>query len=225
METPEAARVVDPFADRASMVARLLLRSPDRTWGVRELADEAGTGLGSTSRVIRHLERWGHLRVDRAGRASVVGVADAMGLFTAWTSRYAWHQNAAVSFHAPIGSQPRFLDRLPSILGRVRWAFTLQSGASLVAPHTLGSERIHIYVDPAAGPLKEAGVRVGWRPAADGTVVLMNPYHKKSVWFDEQRCEGLPVVSTLQLALDLWHYPVRGREQAEHLLHTVAGWA
>jgi hypothetical protein len=32
------------------------------------------------------------------------------------------------------------------------------------------------------------------------------------------RSAGSLVVSDLQLALDLWHYPIRGREQAEHLI-------
>jgi hypothetical protein len=28
-------------------------------------------------------------------------------------------------------------------------------------------------------------------------------------------------VSPLQLVLDLWHYPVRGREQAQHLIEAI----
>jgi hypothetical protein len=34
---------------------------------------------------------------------------------------------------------------------------------------------------------------------------------------------SVPVVSMLQLILDLWNYPVRGREQAERLLATLEG--
>jgi hypothetical protein len=48
----------------------------------------------------------------------------------------------------------------------------------------------------------------------------MLPYYSDSVWWALERRRGLPVVSALQLALDLWHYPLRGREQAEHLLET-----
>jgi hypothetical protein len=46
----------------------------------------------------------------------------------------------------------------------------------------------------------------------------MRPWYAESVWFGLERRKGLPVVSELQLILDLWQYPVRGLEQAEHLL-------
>ncbi|NIM52031.1 MAG: hypothetical protein GTO22_22770 [Gemmatimonadales bacterium] len=49
----------------------------------------------------------------------------------------------------------------------------------------------------------------------------MQPWYRQSVWHDLQRARQTPIVSTLQLVLDLWHYPVRGREQSEHLLRTV----
>ena len=47
-------------------------------------------------------------------------------------------------------------------------------------------------------------------------LVLMAPYYKHSV-YDSREMEGLRVVSDIQLYLDLYKYPVRGREQAEHL--------
>ena len=48
-------------------------------------------------------------------------------------------------------------------------------------------------------------------------LVLMMPYYKHSVFYDSREVEGLRVVSDIQLYLDLYGYPVRGREQAEHL--------
>jgi hypothetical protein len=33
--------------------------------------------------------------------------------------------------------------------------------------------------------------------------------------------DEVPVVSDLQLVLDLWHYPLRGREQGEHIRDTI----
>jgi hypothetical protein len=45
----------------------------------------------------------------------------------------------------------------------------------------------------------------------------MMPYYKHSVFYDSREIEGLWVVSDIQLYLDLYRHPVRGREQAEHL--------
>lgn len=45
----------------------------------------------------------------------------------------------------------------------------------------------------------------------------MAPYYKHSVYYDSREIEGLRAVSDIQLYLDLFGYPVRGREQAEYL--------
>jgi hypothetical protein len=57
-----------------------------------------------------------------------------------------------------------------------------------------------------------------WKPAADGRLVIMRPYYEEAVWRGLSEGGGIKIVSMTQLILDLWHYPLRGREQAEHLL-------
>lgn len=48
-------------------------------------------------------------------------------------------------------------------------------------------------------------------------IILMKPKYKKSVFYQSRMIQGLNVVSDLQLYLDLYHYPKRGREQAEKI--------
>lgn len=216
-----ASRSFDPFADRSSLVARTLLQSVnERAWGVRELAEAAGVGPATVTRSIRGLERYQVVQVRRTGRDSEIRLTDAGKLFTLWTGRYDWTKNQSLAVQAPVGDPLRFIRRLPSTLGPHRWALTLQSGASLVAP-LAAWERIHAYVD-VAGPedLVEIADQAGWPVGGEGRLVLMKPYYRDSVWHDARVVGDLPVVSDLQLALDLWHYPLRGREQAEHILST-----
>ena len=49
----------------------------------------------------------------------------------------------------------------------------------------------------------------------------MKPLYADSVWYGRQSRRGIPVVSELQLILDLWRYPVRGLEHAEHILRHI----
>ena len=49
------------------------------------------------------------------------------------------------------------------------------------------------------------------------------PYYRVSAFFDCQEAAGLPVVSDLQLYLDLYDHPLRGREQAEQILERRLG--
>jgi hypothetical protein len=120
---------------------------------------------------------------------------------------------------SPVGDPKKFLPRLrPTLEGR-RWALSLHAGASLVAPHAEW-RRIHLYLDADPSGARALARAAGWRWVQEGVLSLMLPFYSESVWRDQEVRRGLPVVSVLQLALDLWHYPLRGREQAEHLLET-----
>ena len=221
LRVPGAARRFDPFSDRSSLIVRTLLgagRRRDRDWGVREIAVAAGVAPATATRVVRQLERDGAIEVSRSGRTARLRLTSARTLFESWTRRYDWARNASVAFHAPIGDPIRFLRGAKGAFANRRWMLTLQAGAALVAPHATW-DRIHVYVEAdRVGELQDLGYRAGWTPSNDGRLVLMKPYYRDSVWHDGRRLQALPVVSDLQLALDLWHYPVRGREQAEHLL-------
>ena len=165
----------------------------------------------------------GFLVLDEAQFDFGLGANDTARLFAAWTQAYDWVRNPSLAFNAPIGDAARFLARTAKTWSGPRWALTLHAVASRIAPIATW-DRIHIYVDvPDASGLEYAGEEQGWEPAEQGNVVLMKPYYKSSVWHGMEVSGGIPVVSPLQLALDLWHYPLRGREQAEHLLGAMAG--
>lgn len=100
------------------------------------------------------------------------------------------------------------------------------------APATLAHAEIHSLSEPCrclgvnkvTGSVRERGparshsfVSRGGMGSANANP-QMAPFYMDSVWRGTRSVHGLPVVSTLQLILDLWHYPIRGREQAEHLI-------
>jgi DNA-binding transcriptional ArsR family regulator len=229
----------NPFADRASLVVRVLLQHPKETWTGSALARAAGVSLPTVSLATEALREAGLVRVTRAGRTSAIELVDPTAVIMQWAQRYDWRRNRAVAFAAPVGSPERFLHRLPKMLGHAmttgrvsrrarsddrRWALTLQAGAALVAPYAKW-DRIHAYVEAeGVDDLVEIGARAGWPISAEGKLVLLAPYYRTSVWHARMRVHGLPVVSQTQLILDLWNYPVRGREQAEKLMQQ-AGWA
>lgn len=214
-------RSFDPFADRSSLVLRTLLKHhQDRTWGVRELAEAAGVGPATVTRTIRELERYQVVNVHRAKRESEIRLTDRRALFAIWTGAYDWTKNQTVTLQAPVGDPVRFLRRSKGIFESYRWALTLQAGASLVAPHATW-ERVHVYVDvQSVDGLLEIAKQQEWSVGDEGRLVLMKPYYRDSAWHGAREIQGLPIVADLQLALDLWHYPLRGREQAEHIIST-----
>ncbi len=61
--------------------------------------------------------------------------------------------------------------------------------------------------------------RMNLKRAEQGAnLILMLPYYKHSALHDSRIIDSLSVVSDIQLYLDLHGYPIRGIEQAEHLL-------
>ncbi|HYR07069.1 MAG TPA: helix-turn-helix domain-containing protein [Longimicrobium sp.] len=215
-------RRVDPFSDRNSLITRILLEEPGRRWGVREIAAAAELSPGTTSQVVRTLASVGVVDFRRRGRNAEVWVANPVSLIGRWVSAYSWERNQAAAFAAPMGDPLRFVRRAERAFRSRRWALTLQGGASLVAPHA-SWQRLHVYMDvKSVRELFDVADAEGWPAAQDGGLVLMKPYYRHSVWHGLRMVEDLPVVSDTQLVLDLWHYPLRGMEQAEHLLTTAS---
>ena len=218
---PTGQETRNPFSDRGSLVTRTLFEhGTGRIWTIREIAAEADVSLGLASYVVGELARRNLVSVRPEGRTKRVQLRDRVTLIEQWSREYDWQRNRAMSFHAPVGSPQRFLKRLPEIFeGRV-WALTLQAGASLIAPHATW-DNIHVYVQAEDEDVLGIAQAVGWSASPEGGLFLMRPFYRDSVWRGARSVHGLPIVSTLQLILDLWHYPIRGREQAEHLIMHV----
>jgi hypothetical protein len=222
MAMPEAAS--DPFADRSSLVVRTLLsHSARRPWGIRELATRAGVGLGTASRVVDQLHRLNLIEAARKpGKRGTVRVVDPQRVLDRWTRAYDWTRNELLTVHAPIGDPEAFVAgrQLYDAFRGHRWALTLQAGAAFVVRYAAW-ERVHVYVDvPDSRELGLIALTNRWTPGDDGGLVLMRSFYRTSLWpsaHDIGRGIGsdLWIVSNLQLVLDLWNYPLRGREQAE----------
>jgi len=84
--------------------------------------------------------------------------------------------------------------------------------------------------------LRDLASELGWMPDISGNVILMQPHYRDSVWHNLSMSTNssmnsknaianrtVPVVSDVQLIVDLWNYPIRGRETAEQLLRPLEG--
>ena len=216
VESPPAGR--NPFSDRASLIVRVLFaEGADRVWMSSELACHAGVADSTCSYVIRELSRMRLVRVERDGRESRVSLIDEVALLEAWTRSYDWRRNTSISVNAPVGSTSRFLRRL-SRSEMPRWAVTLHAGSDVLRKFA-PVEKVHLYVDVQnrEGLGRFAGEQ-GWDHTLDGSLVLMAPYYRQSLWPTVRTVDGIQIVSALQLILDLWEHPLRGRETAEVLL-------
>jgi hypothetical protein len=174
-----------------------------------------------SSHIVRQLAAEEIVRTRKDGRRLLVELVAPRRLLEAWTARYDWRKNTALSLAAPMADDERFLHRFAEMMGQRKWALTLLAGAWLrnrYAP----TDRLHVYVDSATDvDLKEVARTLEWASEPTGQLVLLRPAYRTSVWHEMQRVRELPVVSDLQLVVDLWHYPVRGRETAEQMFERM----
>ena len=142
---------------------------------------------------------------------------DRMAMVTEWSREYDWRDNIILEVGAPVESVKRFLFRIRSGLSDIRWAVTLHAGASVMATRT-PVENINIYVDlDTEEEIWNLARNMNWNPEEGGKLRIWAPKYRTAVWRRISDIQGIPVVSPLQLILDLWNHPDKGRETAEVL--------
>jgi len=207
------------FSPMASRIVRIFLVSSKQEWSILGLSKEAKTGYGHTHRVVETLLRMGLCRKTETNR---VVVANPSELLTRWASYHDFALlNKVHSYFSLDADLDGFIKKLATIEKRdLRYALTLQAGATLVSPYVRPAN-IHLYVK--GEKLDEWEKFLGLQlTELGGNVFLVEPYDE-GVFYKVQQRRRVWVVSNIQLYVDLYNYPARGREAAEHLRQGVIG--
>lgn len=99
---------------------------------------------------------------------------------------------------------------------------TLYSASRLISPY-VKDDRYFIYLkvppEKWVGVLKDLELQLNlYRLVQGGNVCFAAPFYHSSVFRDAKTIKGCPVVSDLQLYLDLMTFPPAGPEEAQHLI-------
>ena len=212
---------IDIFSDRASLVLRALIAKPDQFLTVRALAEDASISVGWASEVLGEIEERGYLERKPRQGCRIIKIES---LLDDWTNQYEFlSRNRIQSYFINAESLDEILGKLKTscVSWEVDLALTVHAGAHLVAPFVRYGE-CHVYLsddgdfDEQAGHLVDALGLV--QPYAGGNFHIVRPYYRKAAFFQARTINNLVVASDLQLYLDLFRFPVRGREQAEKVL-------
>src|SRR5437899_11896890 len=133
------------FAPRATSVVRVLLAEASRAWRLEELAKAAAVSLGHSHNVVKRLEELAWVERDDTQRIHLGKPAD---LLEAWCESYSYRENDIASYAVPERLTRKFMSDVAQAAGAQgrRYAFTLNAGASLIAPH-LRAASVHVYLD------------------------------------------------------------------------------
>lgn len=222
------------FGDLDQWLLKVLLfaRSQVIGWGgprgpIRNLAQLAKLAAVSPPLVYRWaaaMERSGYL-VKRMGRVPVLTNLDS--LLGEWRGRYRLTDNNSIPCSSVFGEHTdasfrnEFLNRLRRLPDSAPpCALT---GHLACGPYRLthsDARSIHLYYSGEPSDLMEA-LQVVPSDNPGAPIVLLQPKHRRSIFGGVSRVDDVPVCDILQVYLDLYHLPDRGREQADFVYERI----
>ena len=215
---PSRSTEPDIFQGKAACVLHALLQSPHHAWHVTELAQEAKVAAGTALKVCETLEKM--LWMERTGRGplSTRKLTAPDALLDAWADKHRLKDYHIQRYYRWSGS----LEELALVLGEslekqeIPYAATLTLGALHRAPHLSELSEL-AFLLPAQADLTALVAEHKLQPAEEGANILFLRTKTDGAFLYRQCCEGFWVASDVQLYLDLWASPGRGKEQAAHL--------
>ncbi len=203
------------YSPKAERVLRVLLTAGKRTWRMQELADESQVSLGQVANVKKLLADREWIKTEADGLRLRSFDDAVLPMLTEWAQNYRADRSAAGEYYS-LDPIPQTEAALVSASRRLktRLAFSGFSGAGRLAP-AVRYQRITAY---AVGGFSALADSVRLKPVSSGAnVTLIEPYDE-GVFYGTKEFEGAPVVSPVQLYLDLVQTKGRGEEAAAAIL-------
>jgi len=212
------------LSDKATMIVQAMLSQPGRKWVARDFEKEFGAGRARAAVVLSELRAKGFVGGVRSGRLAYSVLQNKEELIEEWLKLYKFERNESYLYYS---ARKNVLSRLKSYFASKNqeqtYALTLHTGANLIT-HYVNTPTMYCYLP--AKDFKNASLDL--RQALDlkelkrgGNFCVIKPYYKTAVFLNTQKIKGYSVVSDLQLYLDLYHFPQRGKDHAEYLLKTL----
>lgn len=215
---PRPRRLRTIFRGSAAQVVHALLLEPKRQWHVQDLATRAEAAPSTVHQVFTFLEEQLWAEKQGKGPKAVRVVRDPGALVDAWAEVHSLATYTPHRFHRWTQQPAELLRSATGALDQlgIEYALTLASGAQLVAPFSTQVPRLSLLVPASAEPDHVAEL-ADLRRVDEGETITFLATHERWPLLFRRRLGGSWVASDVQLYLDLWAWPQRGKEQARHL--------
>lgn len=208
------------YADKSSLVLDWLLRVglSKESFSLREVAKEAGISLGLVQRVFNILVLKGLLQVEGVRTAKRFSFNKPKELLESWLEHYSIVKKCKIRTYrsALSGKSEWFKSLKKSGLG-ADVTLALHSAAEALGLKNTNLEGLELYVlDPSIRAKLENALQL--EPQERGyEVLLIEPYYKMLLKQNKKDDKEIDICPLLLVFLDLYHFPLRGQEQAEFI--------
>jgi hypothetical protein len=210
------------FADKATLILRRMLRDPERQWVVRDFNGSQGVSLGLAQQILEAMARLGYVERIKKGPASYTVLSDAGELIKAWTAAYNFEWNEVYTYYT---HDVQILKKIKAALKGSAYALTLHTGANLLTSY-VKTDHVYLYLSTSYWEKDILSIRQRLdlkELVQGGNIHFIRSFYRTTAFDGKRMIEGYPVVSNLQLFLDLYHFQPRGREHAEFLKEQIEG--
>lgn len=211
-----ARKMKNIFADKATLVIRKILQYPEKKWVVRDFTGPQGVSIGMAQEVLEAMRKHGYVERVKKGPMSYTILTNKEKLIADWLKEYRFDLNIIDTYYNP---DKNILKKIKKVLKKNQYVLALHTGANLITSF-VKTEQVFIYMNLQDWEKDILNIRQGLELkelAMGGNIHLIRAFYKNSAFFNVQKIKGFPVVSSLQLYLDLYNFQPRGREHAEYL--------
>ena len=208
------------YADKSSLVLDWLLREglSKESFSLREVAKEAGVSLGLVQRVFNILVLKGLLQVEGVRTSKRFSFNKPKELLESWLEHYSIVKKCKIrTYRSALSGKSEWFKALKKSGLGADVILALHSAAEALGLKNTNLEGLELYIlDPSIRPKLESALQL--EPQERGyEVLLIEPYYKmllKQGRKDGKEIGSCPLLLTF---LDLYHFPLRGQEQAEFI--------
>lgn len=212
------------YADKSSLVLDWLLRVgvDKESFALREVVREIGVSLGLAQRTLEALIYRGFVSVTGIRTSKSYRVTRPAALFQSWCAHYSIVKRCKMwTYQSRLLGRGDVLQKVLSSNLSDDTALALHSAAEAYGCKNTNLQTVELYLlDPTKIRRLERELRL--EPQERGyDVLLIQPYYKSLLKNCSSQHEGFTVSNPLLTYLDLYHFPLRGAEQAEFMADRI----
>lgn len=208
------------YADKSSLVLDWLLRKglSQESFSLREVAKEAGVSLGLVQRVFNILVLKGLLQVEGVRTSKRFSFKKPKELLESWLAHYSIVKKCKIrTYRSALSGKSEWFKALKKSGLGADVILALHSAAEALGLKNTNLEGLELYVlDPSIRPKLESALQL--EPQERGyEILLIEPYYKMLIKQNKKDGKEIGICPLLLTFLDLYHFPLRGQEQAEFI--------
>lgn len=215
---------VNIYAGKSALILAWLLRVgiDKEGFSLREVAKEVGVSLGLVQKVFGVLVLKGLLRAEGMRTAKRFFFKKSSLLLKSWLEHYSIVKKCKMrTYRSGFQEKAELFEALKKSNLSQKVVLALHSAAEVYGCKNTNLNTLELYMlDPSIRSKLENVLQL--EPQERGyEVLLIEPYYESLLHFDIGASKSVRTCPALLAFLDLYHFPLRGQEQAEFMAERI----